>query len=79
LDRTILAILVQELAVTPDFAAKVFDQVKAQGMWSMDGRATQAGLSLLFKLDQAALNLPAPPTESQIFDWSFLPGQQASK
>ncbi|HEY8691185.1 MAG TPA: hypothetical protein VIR57_00445 [Chloroflexota bacterium] len=35
--------------------------------------------SLLFKLDQAALNLPAPPTESQVFDWSFLPNSEASK
>jgi len=38
-----------------------------------DGRATRAGMSFVFQMDQAALKLHTAPTESQIFDWSFLP------
>ncbi len=67
------ATLAKELSVSPEGAAKVFDRAKELKMYSSDGRATASGLSLLFKLDQAALNLPATPTEAQLFDWSFLP------
>jgi len=67
------SVMVKDMSLTPDVASKLFDELKQTSLWQTDGHATQAGMQFVFQLDQAALKLDKPPTESQIFDWSFLP------
>jgi len=66
-------VMVKELKLSPEVASKLYDEAKELSLWQTDGRATRAGMSFVFQMDQAALKLHTAPTESQIFDWSFLP------
>jgi NitT/TauT family transport system substrate-binding protein len=75
----VTGVMVKEMGLTQDVADKLFDQCKQLSLWQTDGRATSPGMSFVAGLDQAALKLDKPPTEAQIFDWSFLPNEGSSK
>lgn len=67
-------VMVKEMGLSPEAASKLFDDAKQVNLWQADGHASAKGMAYVFQLDQDALKLDKPPTESQIFDWSFLPG-----
>jgi ABC-type nitrate/sulfonate/bicarbonate transport system substrate-binding protein len=75
----VTGVMVKEMGVSPDVANKLFDECKQLSLWQTNGRATAAGMSFVLNLDQTALKLEKPPTENQIFDWSFLPGAGPTK
>jgi ABC-type nitrate/sulfonate/bicarbonate transport system substrate-binding protein len=67
-------VMVKEMGLSAEAASKLFDDAKQVNLWQADGHASAKGMAYVFQLDQDALKLDKPPTESQIFDWSFLPG-----
>jgi NitT/TauT family transport system substrate-binding protein len=68
------SVMVKDMNLTPDVASRLFEELKGVSLWQTDGHASPAGMQFVFQLDQNALKLDKPPTESQIFDWSYLPG-----
>ncbi|MBV8085461.1 MAG: ABC transporter substrate-binding protein [Chloroflexi bacterium] len=65
-------VLEQEFQQTPDNAARLFDLLK--NTYAKNGRADPRGTTLQLQLDAQAMQLPQPKKESDVYDWSFLPG-----
>ena len=66
-------VMVKEMGLSAEAASKLFDDAKQVNLWQADGHASAKGMAYVFQLDQAALKLDKPPTEAELFDWSFLP------
>jgi ABC-type nitrate/sulfonate/bicarbonate transport system substrate-binding protein len=70
-DATV-GVLVKVFKQTPENAARLFDMLIPT--YTTNGRANPDGVKFQLKTDAAAMQLPQPKTEADVYDWEFVPG-----